>query len=228
LEKSKIIEKLFLHIVIFSYLILPIGFLFLKEKKGIIPISLAIYGIIFFCLLFFYPDLPKYFKTLFKGFYTLIEYLTFSFFLLITIKQSRARLFISIVSIFFITFQLIYIFTTKVNRLDTVPVGIETILLLIFIIMFLLEFSRQTSIYIYNHYCFWIATGIFIYLGGSFFFFILVDHLSDSEISTFGNLTYLAEVIKNILFVLAMFVSARHPFESIPKKSNSLPFLDMI
>jgi hypothetical protein len=67
-----------------------------------------------------------------------------------------------------------------------------------------------------------------IYLGGSFFFFILVEHLNDDQLTTFGNLTYVAEVIKNLLFVLAIFIYGRYPFDKPEKNSNSVPFLDLI
>ena len=113
-------------------------------------------------------------------------------------------------------------------RLDSVPIGIETILVLVYIFFFFYEFSkRPTGNYIYNHYCFWIAVGILIYLGGSFFFYILFNHLNEEEINTFGNITYIAEVIKNVLFVTALFVYDKNPIR-IKKEPTSVPYLDMI
>jgi hypothetical protein len=67
-----------------------------------------------------------------------------------------------------------------------------------------------------------------IYLGGSFFFFILFEQLSPDQIADFGKLTYMAEIIKNILFTIALFVYTRFPFENSKKNSNSVPYLDMI
>ncbi|MBK5269418.1 MAG: hypothetical protein JJE22_00260 [Bacteroidia bacterium] len=112
--------------------------------------------------------------------------------------------------------------------LDTIPIGIETILILTYIIYFFYEFSKDTrNLYIYNHYCFWIAVGILIYLGGSFFFFILFNQLSNDQIATFGNITYLAEIIKNILFSLSIFIYQRYTLENTKEKTSSLPYLDM-
>jgi len=82
--------------------------------------------------------------------------------------------------------------------------------------------------FIYNHYCFWLAVGILIYLGGSFFFYILIDHLTREQVNTFGNLTFLAEVLKNILFLAAIFIYARYPISKQDKNSSSVPYLDMI
>jgi len=134
-----------------------------------------------------------------------------------------------LLSILFFVFQIVYVFTTEIKRLDSVPVGIETILILIYIFFFFFELSKNVNgLFIYNHYCFWLAVGILIYLGGSFFFYILIDHLSRDQVNTFGNLTYLTEVLKNILFVAAIFIYNRYPLGKTDKNSNSVPFLDMI
>lgn len=131
-------------------------------------------------------------------------------------------------SVLFFLFQLFYVLTTDVKRLDTVPIGIETILIFIFIFIFFYEFSKNPhNLYIYNHYCFWIGVGILIYLGGSFFFFILIDHLNKDQVATFGDLTYIAEIIKNILFCIALFVFARNLKEKT-NKTSSVPYLDMV
>ena len=112
--------------------------------------------------------------------------------------------------------------------MDSVPIGIETILIFIYIFCFFYESSKLTKDnYIYNQYCFWIAVGILIYLGGSFFFYILIDHLDKAEIDSFGNLTFLAEIIKNILFSAAILIYARQP-KKTSKKPPTVPYLDMI
>ena len=91
------------------------------------------------------------------------------------------------------------------------------------------EFSKNsTDSYIYNHYCFWFSVGILIYLGGSFFFYILIDHLDKKQVKAFGNLTYFAEIIKNILFALAIFIYAKFSFKFKDQKTSSVPYLDMI
>jgi len=110
-----------------------------------------------------------------------------------------------------------------------VPIGIETIIILFYIIYFFYQFSRELSTaYIYNHYGFWVSVGILIYLGGSFFFFILFDHLSTAQVATFGDMTYVAEIIKNILFAIAIFIHARYPFEKPKQKPENIPYLDLI
>lgn len=129
----------------------------------------------------------------------------------------------------FIAFQVIYVLSGKVKRLDTIPVGIETILIVTYIIYFLFELSKNLEGSLYNHYGFWISVGVLIYLGGSFFFYIMIDSLSGQEVETFGNLTYVAEILKNVLFGMAFFIYAKYPARKEPeKKIKSVPFLDMI
>jgi hypothetical protein len=230
--KIQTIEKLFYYIVAYSYLLLPICFFFIgSKKKEVIPVLIALYGIVCCCFLLFYKEgnIPKDAKKYFQTAYTFFEYGIFTFIFWINFRKDKFRRLLLVASVLFFGFQLFYVLTTKVKGLDSVPIGIETILILIYVIYFFYSFSKRLSdFYIYNHYVFWFAAGILIYLGGSFFFFILFEQLSLDQKNDFGNLTYLAEIIKNLLFALALFVYTRYPFENQKKNSNSVPYLDMV
>ena len=179
--------------------------------------------------MFFYQDIPKESRKYFKTSYTFLEYVVFAIIFWVNINQKTFRSLIIFSSVLFFVFQVSYVFAGKVKGLDSIPIGIETILIFIYILYFFYEFSKSLGdIYIYNHYGFWIAVGIFIYLGGSFFFFILFEHLTKDQIDTFGILTYFAEIIKNVLFALAIFVYAKFPFKTDNEKPVSIPYLDMI
>ena len=82
--------------------------------------------------------------------------------------------------------------------------------------------------FIYNHYCFWISVGILIYLGGSFFYYILVNHLKEEDVQRFGNLTYVAEIFKNLLFCVAIFMYKKYQVNNIHNHPKNIPNLDMI
>lgn len=180
-------------------------------------------------LLFFYYDIPKDIKKYYQSFYTFFEYAFFAFFFWYNINNKKIRRIIFYLSIFFFIFQIIYVFDAQLIRLDSVPIGIETILIFSFVFYFFYESSQKLSPnYIYNHYCFWISVGVLIYLGGSFFFYITINLLTPDEVTTFGNLTYVAEIIKNLLFATAIFIYARYPFEKTKDKNESIPLLDMI
>jgi len=214
-----------------SYLIIPIGFIISKNnKKDRFPFLLALYGIIFFTLLVVYKFLEKEEKKIFQPTYTYIEYVFFSFFIWHNLTTKVFKQLIIVCSLLFLAFQVYYYFESTLIRLDSVPIAIETILLFVYIIFFFYEFSKkERSFYIYNHYCFWISIGVLIYLGGSFFFYLSINALNQKEVDTFGMLTYLAEIIKNILFTYTLFVFVKNLKSSKNKDQKAnLPFLDMI
>ena len=219
-----------LYVVSFSYLLLPLAFFLSKSKRSeIIPVSLSVYGIICSAFIFFFYDIDRDIQKYFQTSYTFFEYFVFTLIFWINIKQKKVRRLIAVASALFFVFQLFYLLSIKVKSLDTIPIGIETILILTYIIYFFYEFSKDLrNFYIYNHYCFWISVGILIYLGGSFFFFILIEHLNKDQIAIFGNLTYLTEIVKNVLFTLAIFIYHRYRFENTKEKTSSVPYLDMI
>lgn len=76
----------------------------------------------------------------------------------------------------------------------------------------------------YNNPGFWIAVGILIYLGGSFFFYILTNHIPREQIYKYKLLTYIAEIIKNILFAVALLMYLRKRPEN--DKKVKVPNLD--
>ena len=160
-------------------------------------ISLLVYGVVFCLFLNFYFEIPKTYRKLEQTVYTYLEYSFFTFFFWINIKQARFRKTILLVSFFFLCFQIIYFFVSKLQRVDSVPVGIETILILIYIFIYFQQFfSTNRTSYIYNDPSFWIVVGVLIYLGSSFFFNILANQLSKD----YWHLTYIPEIIKNIFF----------------------------
>jgi hypothetical protein len=211
-------------------LLLPLSFLLFrnKSKDKVFPL-LAFYGIFCFSFLFFYFDIPKENRKYLSTIYTFLEYSVFAFIFWSNVKSKKIRLFILIASLLFLAFQFYYAISGKVRKIDSVPIGIETILMLLYIVYFFYEFSRNISnLFIYNHYLFWIAVGILIYLGGSFFFFMLINNLSKEQLDAFGDLTFIAEILKNILFSVAIFVFTKNPTNNNKEKSTSIPFLDMI
>ena len=75
---------------------------------------------------------------------------------------------------------------------------------------------------------FYLVVGILIYLGATFFFNILANNVSKEQSDRYWHFTYIPEIIKNILFMLAVLIHSRFPSGNQPKKSESVPYLDMI
>jgi hypothetical protein len=188
---------------------------------------IAVYGIVFFLLLYISNHVPKdpELRKLFSSSYTLFEYVFFTTLLFWEIHNRKFRNFILILSACFFGFLVYYFLTQPFKKLDTVPIGIETILLFIYIFLFFYQFIRSTlDNYVYNHPCFWIAVGVLIYLGGSFFFNLLVNHLSYQQVDKYWFLTYITEILKNILFGVALIMYLRHARGK--PKNQPIPNLD--
>jgi hypothetical protein len=228
LVKIQTIEELFLYILIFSFLLLPLAFLLnLQSAKKRIPVIIAIYGLLFFCLNYFFDSIPREYKKLYFTLYTFLEYAVFAFILWDSLSHRISKNIIIVSTILFGAFQVFYFFTSSLKMLDTIPIGIETILIFIFIFLFFYQnLMRNVSKYIYHDHCFWISFGLLIYLGGTFFFNILANHVAN--IKEYWYLTYIAELIKNIFFFIAIFILSHYSKKNELKNSNPIPYLDMV
>jgi hypothetical protein len=225
--KIQSIEKLFEHIVKYSYLLLPLTFLLTINKRSKDSYIIGVYGLVFFILLQLYWEVPQDLKKLYASFYTFCEYSFFSLLLYINISQKKLKNFIIVCSIGFFLFQIIYFLKVPFGRTDSISIGVESILIFVYIFLFFFEqFNNSKEKYIYNHPCFWICLGLLIYLGGSFFINILANHLSSEEFDDYWYLNYIADTIKTLLFVVAIFLFAKNSLKN--HNPSSIPYLDMI
>ena len=227
MDKIQIIEKLFYYIVTYSYLILPLLLLITKEKRNI-SLSIGVYGAVVCFLLNLFEYLPLHGKIIYLNLYTLLECIFFSYLLSSSIQTRTLKKIILFLVGGFGTFQIsVFFINAKIYRLDSISIGIETILLFVFIFLFFYDYSKNNKTgYIYHQPVFWLSVGILLYLGGSFFFNILANYMSADEINSYWHYTYFAETLKNLLFAVAMLMTSRHPkINSINK--TQVPFLDM-
>ena len=186
---------------------------------------IAISGIMFFCLLKFHDYIPKEFKKHSDTFYTILEYSVFSSLMWLNIENKSFKKIMLFLSGSFISFQIIYFLTSKSKGLDTVPIGIESILIFVYIFYFFFEYVKNVkNQYLYTNYCFWAAIGIMIYLGGNFFFNILASN----QIRNLWYLTYIPDLVKNILLCISFIIHSRYPNETTKSQQTSVPYLDMI
>jgi hypothetical protein len=197
-----------------------------KTEKSITVV--VVYSLWFLLLLNSYDLVAS--RRLYKHIYYLIYTFTeYSFFALIfweNIRQRKFRFFIFIASLFFSIFQVVYFFTLKYKTLDSIPIGIETILIFVYTIYYLYELFKNPEVqYINRTFSFWFVIGIVIYLSGSFFLYILANHVSLEELTKYWNLTYIVDIIKNIFFAIGIYVCAKQ----FPKNRNqkSMPYLDI-
>ncbi len=173
--------------------------------------------------------LPRGSKKYYDLTYTFIEYSTFAFVLAYTISRKSITTLIIILSLAFYSFQIIYTFNIEQKRgIDSIPIGIETILVFVYLLMFFYNYLKTNQNQpIYTSYGFWVSFGIIIYLGSTFFFYILANNLEDSDRDRLWPYSYIPDIIKNILFYIAMITFSKNPINN-KNTAAKVPFLDMI
>ncbi len=67
--------------------------------------------------------------------------------------------------------------------------------------------------------------GIVFYLAGSFFFNILVNDIPKEQQDKYWVYTYLFDIIKNLLFVIAILLFVKQPKKTSIK--TTIPYLDI-
>ena len=162
------------------------------------------------------------------SFNTIAEYVLFIWFLYINIKNIKLKKIIILVSILYLLFSIFYSLTVKIKTIDTIPIGLETIVILTFSFYFLYErMNEPTTDLIYNDYRFWIVLGMIIYLAGSFFIYIFSDQVDRELFNKYLSITLIFYALKNILFALGIWIHAKREPQNIKQPKDSLPYLDI-
>jgi hypothetical protein len=162
------------------------------------------------------------------SFFTLAEFILFSYFIYLNIENKAVRQGILILHLLFTIFIIVYQFFANFRSVDSVPIGIETILILILSFYYLYEqMSNMEKDFIYNTFHFWVITGMMIYLAGSFFIYIFANQVDKETLHQFWFLTNVFYILKNILFAIAILIflkqSAR---QKNPSPKNFQPYLN--
>lgn len=222
--KSNIIENLFYYILHYSFLLPPLLFLLLLHKIGgdFKILTLVLYCISIFIFLLVEEYIPLKIR------FPLFTLLEFSFFATLVFQQLKLKpLKIALVglSIAFYIFHGLYYFAQSKKRFDSLPIGIETILIFVFVFFFLYEQLKDvTEEPIFNHYFFWFSIGLFVYLAGSFFIYLSASSISEEELNRYWFFTYIVEIIKNLLITLAIIIHSKNPKPT--KRTETVPHLD--
>lgn len=220
------IGKLLYDILAYSFLLIPLIYFFSKGKREVIPIVLLIYGILFFFLLHYYFEIPKRYRLYQKVLYTTCEYLTFTLVILLSTDKIRIKKIIYFSSFAFFSFQLFYLFSASRQAIDSLSIGIETVLIFVFSILYFIELFNPEK----NEALgppFYIIVAILIYLGPNLFFNLLANQLSNEQMYKYWHFTYFPEIIKNIIFAICILYYKK---ETTHKKQEIMPppgFLDL-
>ena len=214
------------NILIYSFLLPIIVYLILRKRiqNDKRMLVLVFYSISIFIFLFFEFPIEKGLK---NTLYTITEFLFFSTLIYQQLKTQRNKSILIFLAIVCIVIQVIHFLTVKKVRLDSIPIGIETILIFFFTFLYFQEqLKKSDQFFINKNYFTWIAIGILVYLGGCFFIYLLANNLTYHELIQYWKFTYIVELIKNALFIIAMFLFAKEQSKVNGTSKNPLPNLD--
>lgn len=140
------------------------------------------------------------------------------------ISKRIVRRLILIFSILFIVFLVLYTIYVKISQLDSVSIGIESILVLAYAFYFFFELVNNPNVLFINQdFRFWITIGMSLYLAGTFFLYIFAQSFPIKEIRPFWILTYIFYIIKSIFFCVAIIINSK---KTNNLKTQELPYLD--
>jgi len=224
---TEYIENLFFYLV-YIFDVFVIGLILYSSRKKTIEKSfwfIALYCLVNSAINFSYPYLAHKINFLLTGFYTVFEYSTFAYFIFFSVQNSFCRKLIKIFSLFMAVFIICYYAFAPVQRIDSIPIGIETILILIYSFYYFYEqMNDLTGKFIYNKPSFWIIVGMMLYLGGSFFIYIFANQVERQLLDQYWFLTYLLYILKSILFIIGIIIYAKQSKKTNPAKLR--PYLN--
>jgi hypothetical protein len=165
----------------------------------------------------------KGFRHLFYGFVTFFEFVLFSYFIYLNLTKKRNKRLIIIFSLLFLAFLVVYTFTFPLVRIDSIPIGFETIFVLLFSFFYLFEqMNNPKVLFIYNQYQFWVIVGFMLYLSGSFFIYLFTNQLPQDEVVKYWFIIDIFLVVKNLFFSIAILVFANQQKKKIPQTFPTL------
>jgi hypothetical protein len=208
------IEDLFVYLATGADALIPLlVLLFFKKCKN----QKSLWVIFTYCILSivinYFIDIfyNNHFKYFFYALYTVVEFFSFSYILRLEIKNPFFRKILLGSALFFLLFITVYYSLEKYRNIDSVPIGIETILILVGCFYYLYEQMNDTkNLFIYSKYQFWLISGIMIYLSGCFFIYIFGSQLDNEFLVKYWFLTNIFFIIKNIFFCIAILLHVRH------------------
>jgi len=226
---TKTIENLFIYTAVYTALI-PIGLyiFFWKRLNKVYPLLIIIiYSLIEFLTNLVSDELRSQRSQLviLYSFFTIVEYALFACFFYLLISNIKIRKIIIVASIAFMIFSCCYFLFVKYRFLDSVPIGVETILVLTYAFYYLFEqLEPTTNSLIYQRYHFWLVAGIMIYLAGSFFIYIFANQVDNKTRHDYWVFQNAFTILKNMCFGISIITYTRN--KKLPFKTNHAHFVN--
>lgn len=206
-------QDLLLKISIYTPLIPILVFLIFFKKIKEIPIWViflySLYSFINDQIMVVKVDAKKD-VSLFLYYFTLFEYISFSVILYFFITHPIVKKILIAVSIVFSLFCLYIIHFEKINDFDSLQTSIECIIFILICLFFLYEQLIKPQIeFLHSNYKVWVVITLLLYLGGAFFLFAFAVYLPAAERQKYWPILLLSNIVKNILFAIAVYISTR-------------------
>lgn len=178
-------------------------------------IIIAILVSIAFSFLYIYKSRENYY--LIVRFYNIIEYAVLTYFFSLYVKNKIARKLMIYSAFFYFAFCVFDYLKLKTPEMPFIPLSVEHILLLIFIIYFFFEVMQESIAEpIYHKAIFWISVAFIINSAGNFFLFLYSKTQFNDDIfkKQYTIIYTTVTVIKNLLLCISIFIKETPKNES--------------
>ena len=187
----------------------------------------VIFIYIIYCLLnevlgYYFHEIQFQYTFVVFAVFTIVEFTCFSLFYYYAFPLRSAKTKILIVLALFIAFSFIDFFlVNKMNSFDSIAVGVESIIIILFCIGYLVvQLRGSDNLFVYSTSNFWIVITFLIYLSGTFFLYIMAENMimSRSFLIQYTIINSVFNILKNILLSIAMLMKDSPP--DIPVRKN--------
>jgi len=139
------------------------------------------------------------------SFFTILEYGFFSFAIYLLLKKYELKKIILGLAPVFIAFAFIHYLRSVDASIDSLPITVENIIIIIFCLFYFFEeINFHIATLFYLTISIWIITGILIYSAGTFFLFLFSENLTDDEWKKWSIINSVFTILKNTCFGIAV------------------------
>lgn len=222
------IENFFFFANLSNIIPLAIFLLFFPYTKKVDYAKAVAVCSIYVLLIFSYSLLfPDHVNAKFDAVNQYGEFLALSGILYYSLNSSALRKVTLIAGIAFTVFCIIYVSLYVLTELDPVIISVKSIILIVLsLLVFYEKFQKETEKVIYYDYRFWGLIGLFIYISGTFLFYLVYsdyfEELKDLEI-----IPPVLYVFKSILLAMSLIILIKETKQNTGKKEKDIPFLDL-
>jgi hypothetical protein len=148
----------------------------------------------------------KYFDSEIYSFrlFTIVEYFSITYILFTQIEGLVFRKFIKFSSLAFAFFILLDIYTNPLNEFDSIPTGVESLLILTTSIILLYEKILKSNNYFTAFV--WISIGLILFFAGTFFLFIMSqNNYTNTDFNdTYGYIVAIFKILMYSFFFIGI------------------------